>query len=467
MAPPAVIWVGFRKPDVSPEPRGKGDASFLPGDSQMRVTITALAVALTACTASARPTIEFLPPGYLLSDLSLYGEVGVGNVVDDGSFESFRWTSADGVQRLGRATLPVIGVAAAAPKVSHYGARISASILSSDNQQTWGVWDSINGWIEAMPPPPADGVIQDQRYGSAWGISGDGMTLTGLYQSNWSGPTRARPGTWSLSTGMVALPSNNGVNCRVNASNYDGTIVAGWEDHGGPWWPTVWRNGVKTNIHDGDGGGGGQVFDVSADGSILVGSEYQESISTRSGTIWTWDGSAYVMQNTGTLPGTLEGFGQAYFSSMADDGSMAVGSNIYTQSPGAARDGIVWTPADGLMRAADYIVALGLAAHFTASMEIREMSAVSPDGSVITGIVLETAGGSFQSFVIRLTPPPCFGDADGSQVVDFSDILSVLANFGATGDPFIAGDANGSGVVDFNDVLAVLANFGASCGLPS
>lgn len=62
-----------------------------------------------------------------------------------------------------------------------------------------------------------------------------------------------------------------------------------------------------------------------------------------------------------------------------------------------------------------------------------------------------------------LTPPLCFGDADGSGAVDFGDITSVLANFGATGPAFRPGDADGNGVVDFGDITSVLASFGGGC----
>lgn len=413
--------------------------------------------------ASAYPTIEFLPPGYLLTDLSTGGVVGCGNVQGDGSYETFRWTSEDGVERLGRPTVSTIGVGGGSPDISHDGRRISASILSSDNQMTLGIWDPTYGWIEAIPPMTPDGMVQDQAYGSAWGLSGDGTTVTGHYYSNWSGPTRARPSTWSQTTGMVALPSNAGVNCRVNASSFDGLVVGGWEDHGGPWWPTVWRNGVKTNINDGNGGGGGQVWDVSYDGSILVGSEYQESIMTRAATIWTWNGSAYVMQNIGVLPGTVFNSGQAYLSAATNDGSMAVGSNLFTLSPGGARAGVVWTSSGGLQNATDYIVGLGLASQIPAGFEIREVAAISPDGSALTGIGLNTVGGYFQSFVIRLAPPPCPGDADRNQVVNFADVTSVLANFSSTGLPRIPGDADGNGVVSFADITSTLAHFDEAC----
>jgi hypothetical protein len=65
-------------------------------------------------------------------------------------------------------------------------------------------------------------------------------------------------------------------------------------------------------------------------------------------------------------------------------------------------------------------------------------------------------------------PPPvfCAGDADGSGAVNFADITSVLAAFGAAcpaGTSPCAGDANDDRAVDFADITTVLANFGAAC----
>lgn len=60
-------------------------------------------------------------------------------------------------------------------------------------------------------------------------------------------------------------------------------------------------------------------------------------------------------------------------------------------------------------------------------------------------------------------PPACPGDADGDGVAAFTDVTSVLVNWGASGPPPLAGDADGDGVVAFADVTAVLVNFGAMC----
>ena len=49
------------------------------------------------------------------------------------------------------------------------------------------------------------------------------------------------------------------------------------------------------------------------------------------------------------------------------------------------------------------------------------------------------------------------GDVDGNGVVDFNDLLAVLAAWGpCAGCP---ADFDGNGFVDFNDLLTLLANW--------
>lgn len=59
--------------------------------------------------------------------------------------------------------------------------------------------------------------------------------------------------------------------------------------------------------------------------------------------------------------------------------------------------------------------------------------------------------------------PACPGDANDDGIVNFADVTTVLAQFGATGPRGIQGDANLNGFVDFGDVTTVLANFGEVC----
>ena len=51
----------------------------------------------------------------------------------------------------------------------------------------------------------------------------------------------------------------------------------------------------------------------------------------------------------------------------------------------------------------------------------------------------------------------CSGDADGSETVDFDDLLIVLSNWGGDGS---VGDVTDDGAVDFDDLLLVIANWG-------
>ena len=198
--------------------------------------LATLSLALAAGSALARPSIELLPPGIGVCSLSYDGTVAVGNVIDDNSYETYRWTAADGVVRLGRSTVDVIGTGGGLPKVSYDGNRVSATILTEDGLfATPGVWDINTGWQETMPPQPADGGIVDLGYGSAWGLSGDGSMLTGFY---WTANGRAQACTWTQAAGIVALPQLANHNARVNSASYDGSVVVGWEEHSnGPWQP--------------------------------------------------------------------------------------------------------------------------------------------------------------------------------------------------------------------------------------
>lgn len=418
---------------------------------RMNAAVLCAGLASGACAA---PTIEFLPVGFLVTDASYNGSVLVGNVQGDGSYETFRWTAETGIERLGRATVPAIGVGGGSPDVSYDGTRVSASILSNDNLETQGVWDVVNGWTETMPPSPPTGVILDQSYGSAWGLSGDGTTLTGFFWRNSPGGN-AHPNTWSPTTGIVALESTPGRSGRVNGANYDGTIVVGWEDLNGPWQPAVWRNGQKTILAPSLARGEARA--TTFDGETIVGAAYNPAAATTSAAIWRWDGAAYTTQFVGVLPGTVPNSGSCWLESISDDGQIAVGFNQYTFSPGGAVDGVVWTPSTGLVKDTNFLAGLGLS--IPAGSEVRAINVVSPDGDVIVGYIL-LPGAGFQSFVIRLSV--CPSDIDGDGVVGFADLNLLLGSYNSAGWG-LAGDVDGDGDVDFADLNELLGAYNSVC----
>ena len=54
---------------------------------------------------------------------------------------------------------------------------------------------------------------------------------------------------------------------------------------------------------------------------------------------------------------------------------------------------------------------------------------------------------------------PCPADTDGDGIVDFGDLLLVLAQWGPC-PPECLGDVDGDGVVGFGDILVVLGAWG-------
>jgi len=68
-------------------------------------------------------------------------------------------------------------------------------------------------------------------------------------------------------------------------------------------------------------------------------------------------------------------------------------------------------------------------------------------------------GGSVTALI---TKPPCPADLDASGAVGFSDVLVIIAQWGAYAPcpPVIPADLNGNCAVDFADVLAALGEWG-------
>ena len=435
-----------------------------------RFIIAGLGVATIVGSASAQATLQLIGQGIGISDLSQDGHVAVGNTIADGAYETWRWVEGDpnGWQRLGLPTVPYIGTGAGSPDVSYDGTRVSATIIGEDlTYATQGIWTLGQGWTELMPPLAADGTIRDSYYGSAWGLSGDGQTLCGMYQTNSPFYGTVRPCFSTIGAAPAALPSPSGHNARPNAVNYDGTIAVGWsEDPTGPWMGTVWRDGTYTWISPDLGPGqnvGGPAEAVNADGSVIVGRVYNVQAARRNAARWDWNGTSYDLTDLGVLPGTPQTYiAHVWASGVSDDGNIIVGTNRFRDNgPASITTGFVWTPEDGMRDIVDVLADYGFT--LPADTMVADM-VVSPDGSTIGFILVDpTAGLNYSSYVFRFPPPPCSGDLDGNGTTDVLDFAIFGANFGATGlIPNTGGDFDGDGDVDIFDFGIFLGDFG--CG---
>lgn len=416
-----------------------------------------LLVALSAASAIASvrtfgaPWIEEIPPGFYVCDLSYDGSVAAGNVVGDGSYETFRWTRAGSVEFLGLASVPEIGAGGGSPDISYNGDCVSASILSSDRNVTLGHWNINSGWSEAFPPLPSHVYSQDQTYGSAWGMSGDGKHVTGYYISA-NLASRVQACSWEPGGVVTDLPATR---ARVNAASYDGSVVGGWEDSGfGPWIPTVWRDGVKYPLSGSLGST--QANSINIDGSIVVGDAPDEWGGMKVATIWRWNGVEYTQQEGGYLPETSYSLGGSRFTGVTDDGSIVVGSNQLAFNPNQGVKAIIWTEATGLVSGDDFIASLGL--ELPENFELRDFQTISPDGSVIAAAGINSDWFTFQTLLIHLREP-CPADTNNDRQVDDADFVSFASGYdmldcSAPGMPLrCPADLNRDGMVDDSDFV--------------
>ena len=342
-----------------------------------------LAVALVislAGGAAAQPSITFID-SVTVSGLSADGSVACGNSTD-GLYEPCRWTALDGVVRLGRSSVAAIGRGGGIPGISDDGNAVSSSIISSDTLVTQGLWTKGSGWQETMPPVLPDGGNIDEAYGSAWALSGDGLTVVGLYWRPGGVGGSAHASSWTAAGGMVDLGSQ-GQDSRANGVNDDGSVVVGWSSTpGGNWQPTVWDDGVMTVLNANDYWS--EAWGTNGAGSIIVGTSL-DTVSypwpMMTGAMWKRTPGGWDEFHLGVLPGTFpRGTGEAVGQDVSEDGSIVVGHNMFSQGNFT---GFVWTESRGMMKADTFLASIGIT--LPADFTVNAVTCISADGRTIGG----------------------------------------------------------------------------------
>ena len=361
----------------------------------MNKTILGLiALVLPVGAVRAATTIDYFDNVFGTA-ISADGTVIVGNTAGD--YEAFRWTQATGVVPLGMATVPVLGRGAGTPDVSDDGTRVSASILTADSLLvTQGVWTVGSGWTQTMPPLPPDGGPLDESIGSAWGISGDGEVVVGLYWRPGQSDGSAHASRWSSTDGIADLGST-GHDSRANACDADGNVVVGWAaTEFGNWQPTAWRDGVLTTIEATEGFCEADV--VTPDGLTAMGSTYDPMTFHFAACLWDWDGAAWNKHKLGELPGTAPNQGYVTCNDCTPDRRVIVG---YNQFYWGNSTGFVWTQATGMVDIVDFAAARGI--NFPPNFDVNSLTAISDDGRVLVGVGSDIVSPfTARTFVIHL-----------------------------------------------------------------
>jgi uncharacterized membrane protein len=421
-------------------------------DMKTKAILTTLL--LTGSAATAQDIRFEVLPGIYPLDMSTDGSVIVGN---DLNYETVRWTRATGVVNLGRGTFP-LGIGAGSPDCSDDGSVISATIINAAGTfGTQGRWTESGGWEDLLQPLPADGGAIDQSFGSAWGISGNGDHVVGLY---W------RPGNGGPSGDGLAHASMSGLgptvvdlgstmrDSRANHANFDGSVVVGWDTSNtfGYWSPTVWENGVLTHLNTNLGWAMANY--VTPSGNIIGGEIYNEIFQYSEATMWHRDGSSWSETVLGVLPGTVGPRGISTVRSMTPDGSKVVGFNVF--NPTAPATGFIWTAEDGMIDVKDYLADQGI--EVPSDMIILDLTAISEDGTIMAGIGVSSLDG-ITPIGFRISPA-CPADMNNDFALNFLDVSAFL---GAFGDGESTADFNEDGSFNFLDVSEFLSQFGAGC----
>lgn len=315
------------------------------------------------------------------------------------TYEPFRWTADTGLVKLGRGTMRPLGHRSGTPTVSADGQVVAATILSDDGtMSTPGRWTVAGGW-QMLRPLPADGGAMDGEDASAFGMSGDGNVVTGLYWRLGQAGGSAHAMRWTAAGGIEDMGSSGG-SSRIDDASADGAVMVGWDEHPdyGNRRATVWVNGVRTVLEDSDWPSEASV--VNADGTIVVGHSADPANRHQvSATMWRWQGGTWVKSILGVI--ARRDNGAAYPTGLSDDGSIVIG----TARPDANKPtstGFVWTASTGLVDAKDWLAAGGVG--FGALNVLYSLSAISADGQVISALTYNRKTGATSSHLVRRAP---------------------------------------------------------------
>ena len=350
-------------------------------ENSMKTVVAAIAIVTAATVALAAPPGKprFVPMGetYLVPmDMNGDGSVIVGR----GYFgiPTFRYTIAGGVENLGG------GCGAGTASVSEDGNTVLSCITRPDGVEAAAAWTGSD-WQDLGSV--AGAVNCDASLSSGWDLSGDGRTAVGLV---WLAQIcRAHAGSWDLENGGPATDLGSlfeGRATRANAVNFDGTIIAGWQDDEvGQRAGAMWVNGVESPVLTETGESVGEVQFVNGDGSVMVGNNYP--YGTPNSGVWTAKRGFTTIE----APSTLF---QLFAIDAADDGSVVVGLGRDRQGN---PKGFIWTlNGSKFTWMDDYLAKKGLAPGW----KIGSVSAISGDGKTLAGYGLNP-NGDVEGFVLE------------------------------------------------------------------
>ena len=300
-------------------------------------------------------------------------------------FPNFYWTASEGLVDLGG------GCGAGQISISADGSVIVGCTQDENGYGQAGLWLGGQDWKLLGSEPGA--VPCDTSLSSPFGLSGDGTRAVGLL---WRAQLcRAYAGYWDLATAPPATVIGTTVPdsaSRANAVNFDGTIIAGWQDDEfGNRQAVKWVGGVQEHILADDGRTNGEAIAMNDAATAIVGVNY--GYGTGLGWLWREGRGVISFGTAGT--GELTGQLTTVPTGVSADGRTVVG---FVRGPRDIR-AFLWTETKGFQYLDDAIKGQGASA--AAGWQIDVANGITPDGRYIFGQGINPAN-EIDGFIIDL-----------------------------------------------------------------
>ena len=428
-----------------------------------RALLTAAAIAAAAGAASAQSFHGLGNPrtgnDSFANAVAADGSVVVGSAYfpDGGSdglggFIAIRWTPGGGMEQL--------GLLDGGDNSAAYGVSADGSVISGSACEATCAYSQPFRWLAPNGPIEGLGYMPGSDYTIGYGISDDGSTIVGYGVDDLN--YDVFPAVWREATGVLRmdrLPAGGPAYAHVASG--DGSVIVGRAyasgDQQAVWWDAAGAIHPLGFLPD----PGTELFSrgrgVTPDGSIIVGTAHGDNGLggyAYQGFRWT---QANGMQGLGVSGPGGDMPSTAAFDITAD-GSRIVGAWGGETGSGTGSRAAVWDAGQGWRDLADWLI-LDLGLTQVADWEVlTEALAVSDDGSVIVGWGINRVGWT-EGFV-AMVPPVCAADFNGDGDVNTLDVLAFLNAWNAR-EP--RADFNNDGSINTLDVLAYLNAWNAGC----
>jgi uncharacterized membrane protein len=333
----------------------------------------------SAVALAASPAYYDLGSSANVSGLSADGAVASGYFT---AGEFFYWTPSGGTVLIG-GIAPGDGVGGNAG-ISDDGNFIGGNFQDSSRLSQMSRFDRSAGSWQVLG---GIGSSSGGEGSSAWGISGNGQSVVGL---GWVNGGTAHAIQWNPPGPTQDLGSTvTGNSSRANATNFNGSVVVGWQDTDLGRQAAVWDNGVQTVLFDGVDALQ-EASDVSGDGNWVVGQGgFGES--------WRYNRSTGQLDRLGLLnPDAF--FPSRGATGVSDDGKTVVGFERDFSNPFGGAFGTIWIEGLGMQDLTTYVTSLGIELPQFRSLNIP--LAISADGSTIAGL-----DNFFNGFIVVIPEP--------------------------------------------------------------